>query len=78
MAAEAAAHRVQLAEPAHVALAPGGDAVAQPMLLAHDLAAELVLLALLFLEDRVAPGFEMRKTLVEAARVAAVEPHGGP
>ena len=71
-------HRVQLAEPAHVALAPGGDAVAQPMLFAHDLAAELVLLALLLLEDRVAPGFEMRKTLVEPARVAAVEPHGCP
>ena len=74
---KALAHRLQLAEPAHVALAPGGDAVAQPVLLAHDLAAELVLLALFLLEDRVAPCLEMRKALVEPARLAAVEPDGG-
>ena len=68
MAAEALAHRLQFAEPAHVALAPRGHAVAQPVLFAHDLAAELVLLALLFLEHRVAPRLEMRKALVEPAR----------
>ena len=70
-------HRLQLAEPAHVALAPGGDAVAQPVLLAHDLPAELVLLALFFLQHRVAPCLEMGKALVEPASVAAVEPDGG-
>ena len=45
------------------------------MFLAHDLAAELVLLALLFFEDRVAPFLEMRKALVQPPRLAAVEPH---
>ena len=74
MAAEAAAHRLQFAQPPHVALAPRGDAVAQPVLLAHDLAAELVLLALLLLEDRVAPFLEMREALVQPPRPAAVEP----
>ena len=78
MAAELLAHRLQLAEPPHVALAPGGHAVAQPMFLAHDLAAELVLLALLFFEDRVAPFLEMRKTLVQTPRLAAVEPDRRP
>ena len=77
MAAEALAHRLQFAEPAHVALAPRGDAVAQPVLLAHDLAAELVLLALFFLEHRVAPRLEMRKALVEPAGLAAIQPDGG-
>ena len=48
------------------------------MFLAHDLAAELVLLALLLFEDRVAPFLEMRKTLVQAPRLAAVEPDGRP
>ena len=71
MAAETPAHRLQLAEPAHVALAPCRHPVAQPVLFAHDLPAELVLLLLFFLEHRVAPGFEMRKALVEPAGLAA-------
>src|SRR5690606_34390706 len=49
------AHRLQLAETAHVALAPGGHAIAQPVLLANDLATELEVLLFLFLEDLVAP-----------------------
>ena len=62
-----AAQRVQLGEPALVARAPGGDAVAQPVLLHRDLAAELVLLAGLLLEYRVAPSLECRETLVQDA-----------
>ncbi len=77
MAAKAAAHGLQLAEPAHVALAPRRHAVAQPVLLAHDLASELVLLALFLFEDRVAPFLEMREPLVQPPRPAAVEPDGG-
>ena len=62
-----AAQRVQLGEPPLVARAPGGDAIAQPILLHRDLAAELVLFAFLLLEDRVAPRLERRETLVERA-----------
>ena len=71
------AQRVQLGEPPLVARAPRGDAVAQPVLLHRDLAAELVLLALLLLQHRVAPGLECRETLVQRAGDAAVEPDGG-
>ena len=65
------------AEPLLVALAPRGDAIAQPVLLHRDLAAELVLLAFLLLQHRVAPGLERRETLVQRAGDAAVEPDGG-
>ena len=71
-----AAQRVQFGEPPLVARAPGGDAVAQPVLLHRDLAAELVLFAFLLFEDRVAPRLETGKTLVERAGDAAVEPYG--
>ena len=60
-----AAQRVQFGEPPLVARAPGGDAIAQPILLHRDLAAELVLLAVLLLEDRVAPRLERRETLIQ-------------
>ena len=70
------AQRVQLGEPPLVALAPGGDAVAQPVFLHRDLAAELVLLALFLLQHRVAPGLERREALGPAAGDAAVEPDG--
>ena len=69
--------RVQMAEPAHVALAPRGDAVAQPVLLVDDLAVELVLVALLLGEQFVAPGLEAGKAALDAARLAAIEPDGG-
>ena len=71
------AHRLQLAHAAHVALAPGRDAVADPVLLAHDFAVELVLGHLLLGELRVAPGLEAAKADVDAPRPAAVEPDGG-
>ena len=45
------------------------------MLLAHDLAAELVLVALFLLEDLVAPLLEMGKAAVEPARLTAIQPH---
>jgi hypothetical protein len=77
MAAVALAHGLQFAKAAHVALAARRDAIAQPVLLALDRLAELVLLHLLLLEDLVAPGFEMGKAAVEAARGAAIEPDGG-
>ena len=68
------AQRLQLADPAHVALAPAGDAVAHPMLFGDDLAVELVLLALLLRQQHVAPFLEMGKAALDAARAAAVEP----
>src|SRR5690606_33360402 len=77
VAAMAGAHLVQLAEATHVALAPGGDAVAQPVLLALDRLAELVLLQLLRLQNLVAPGLEVAEAPVQPARLAAIEPDGG-
>ena len=47
------------------------------MLLLHDAAVELVARELLGLEDRIAPGLEAAKALVEPARDAAVEPYRG-
>ena len=76
MLAEILAQLAQHADAAHVALAPRGDAVAHPVLLGDDLAAELVLLALFFLEHLVAPFLERRKAALDAPRDAAVEPHG--
>ncbi len=67
----------ELPDPPHVALAARGDAVAHPMLFVDDLAVELVALELLLLELHVAPGLERAKTLVEAARAAAIEPDRG-
>ena len=64
----------QLAHAPHVALAPRGDAVAEPVLLAQDLAPELVALALLLFQHRVAPRLEGREALVEAPGGAAVQP----
>src|SRR5262249_32225641 len=65
---------LQCAEAALVALAPRRHAVAQPVLLADDLALELVALALLFLQDLVAPSFEGGESLLQPSRRAAVEP----
>src|SRR6185295_11834144 len=66
--------RLQLPDPAHVALAPAGDAVAYPVLLGDDLAVELVLIALLLRQHAVAPVLEMGEPTLEAARPSAVEP----
>ena len=68
------AQRLQLADPAHVALAPAGDAVAHPMLFGDDLAVKLVLLALFFRQQHVAPFLEMGKAALDPAGGAAVEP----
>ena len=70
----AGADRARSPSAAHVALAPRGDAVAEPVLLRGDLAVELVAVALLLLEHRVAPGLEGGEALVEPAGDAAVEP----
>ena len=66
--------RLQLADPAHVALAPAGDAVAQPVLLGDDFAVELVPVAFLLRQHGVAPFLEMGKSALEPPRLAAVEP----
>ena len=60
----------------HVALATRGDAVAHPVLLAHDLAVELVLGLLLLGQLLVAPGLEPAEAELDAAGAAAIEPHG--
>ena len=63
------AQRVQIAEPLDVALAPAGDAVAQPVLLGDDLAVELVLVALFLGQHLVAPGLERGKAALDAAAI---------
>src|SRR3954462_9481004 len=70
------AHRRKQADAAHVALAPRRYAVAHPMLLGDDLAAELVLLALFFFEHLVTPFLERRKAALAAPRDSAIKPHG--
>ena len=74
---EALAQIGELANPAHVTLAPRRDAVAHPVLLGDDLAAELVLVAFLFFEHLIAPFLERRETALDAPRDAAIEPYGG-
>ena len=68
------AQRVQVLEPPDIALAPRRHAVAQPVFLPHDLARELVRLALLVLQDLVAPFLEMREAAFEPPRRAAIQP----
>ena len=63
---------MQFGKPPLVACAPGGDAVAEPVLLHRDLATELVLFGRLLLEKRVAPGLESGEALVQRAGDAAV------
>ena len=67
-------HRIERPHPALVALAARGDAVAQPVGLGGELAVELVPVALLLLEDGVAPGLEIGKAAIDPARDPAVEP----
>ena len=76
-AAPVGAQGVEIGEALLVALPPRGDAVAEPVLLVDDLAVELVALALLLFQHRVAPGLVCGEALVEAAGLAAVEPDGG-
>src|SRR6266436_5216721 len=70
------AQRIEIAEPLDVALAAAGNAVAQPVLLVDDFAAELVLLALFLRQHLVAPGLERGKTAVDLPDLAAIEPRG--
>ena len=58
MLAEILAQLLEQADAPHVALAPPRDAVAYPVLLGDDLAAELVLLFLFLLEHLITPFFE--------------------
>ncbi len=67
--------RLQLSDPAHVAFAPAGDAVAHPVLLGDDPAIELVLIAFLLRQHRVAPFLEMSEAALEAPRQPTVEPN---
>src|SRR5262249_19649906 len=56
---------MQIAEPFDIALAPAGDAVAQPVLLVDDLAVQLVLVALFLRQHVVAPGLEGGKAAID-------------
>ncbi len=67
--------RRQLRHPAHVALAPGGHAVGDPVLLAHDLAVELLAVARVLLGHLLAPRLEMLEAAVHPAGDTALEPH---
>ena len=71
------AQTVQFTKPAHIALAPGRDAVAQPVLLRRDLAGELVPVALFFLQHLVTPGLEGAEAFLQPPRLAAIEPDRG-
>ena len=68
------AQLMQFGEAALIAGAPRRDAVAQPILLHCDLAAELMMLAFFLCQYGVAPGLEGLETVVEGAGDAAVEP----
>src|SRR5262247_4424766 len=69
---------LELGQAAHIALAPGGDAIAQPVLLARDPAPELVLGDLLAGKLLITPGLELRKPELDAPGAAAIEPNGMP
>ncbi len=71
------AHGMKVAEPTHVALAPCGHAVAEPIGLRRELPVELVPIEFLLLQHGVPPGLEMREAPIHPARQAAVEPYGG-
>ena len=71
------AQRMKIAEPLDIALAPAGDAVAQPVLFIDDFAVELVLLALFLREHLIAPGFKGAEAAIDLPDLAAIEPGGG-
>src|SRR5690606_6648077 len=60
--------RLQRFETPHIAFAPGGDAVAQPVFFGDDLAIELVLIALLFRQNRIAPCLKIGEAALDAPR----------
>jgi hypothetical protein len=62
------------AHAAHVALAPGADALDGPAAFGADEAVELVALEVLLLPHPVAPGLEVLEPAVVAAHLAAVHP----
>jgi hypothetical protein len=68
------AQRVQIAQSLDVALASRGHAVAQPVLLHHELAAQLVLIARFLFQHLVAPRLELGEIAVEAAGGATIDP----
>ena len=76
IAAACTAQGLQIGKPPDVALATAGDAVAQPMLLADDLAIELVLLPFFLRQYLVAPGLEGGKAAIDLPDLAAIEPGG--
>ena len=59
----------------HIALAAGGDAIANPVFLGSDLARQLVLFLFLLLEEIIAPGFKHAKALIDAPGLPPVDPH---
>ena len=73
--AAALSQRAQIGHALDIALAPPAHAIAHPVFFHRDLAVELVAFDLFLLEHRVAPVFEMRETLFESPRLAAIQPH---
>ena len=67
---------MQLAQPAHVALAPRGDAPVQPVRLGLEPLVQPRYLGLLGGQDLLAPGLETGIALVAGVQGAAVEPPG--
>jgi hypothetical protein len=64
----------QFPDATHIALAPGGDAVAHPVFFARDLAAKLVVLGLLLREDLLPPVLVAVEAAIDAAGHAAIQP----
>ena len=66
--------RRQFRNPAHVALAPRGDAVGDPVLLAHDLAVQLLAVPRVLFGHFLAPGLEMLEAAVHPPGHAGFQP----
>ena len=69
------AHAAQPFQPALIALAPGGDAIAHPVFLRRDPPLQLVTLHLFLVQHLVAPGFEGSKAFLQPVGLPAIQPH---
>ena len=70
------AHAAQPLQPADIALAPGGDAVPDPMFFLGDAAFQLVALGLFLFQHLVAPRFEGCEGFFQPVGAAPVQPDG--
>ncbi len=74
MFAMRSAHCFEGGEALLIALAPRGNAIAQPIFFRRDLAFDLMLPQLFLFERLIAPGLEFGEAAIAVARLAAIEP----